>query len=214
MRRQKLVVRLLILTFWAGVFWATVSLQGKEPKNSTAAVIDPKPKKMKATGIITAKSAKDIKFKAEGAQEEQRYLLAPPMDAAPSAEMVATMKKVFVTNLVVLEWVGEEEPVVSSIHSIHSKTASGVTSGIIVAAEPTGDPCHFDVKPNGLGFTERYQPHYDGKAKRWELADVIAKLKVGDKVKIAWVYDERKHPKDIKVTGHAPEKTVPEKGKK
>ena len=214
MRGKKMLVQLLTGTFLAGVFWATVSLQGQEPKSSPAAAADPKLRKMKATGIITAKNAKDISFKAEGTQESQRYLLAPPANAAPSAEMTAAMKKVFVTNLVVLEWVGEETPVVSSIHSIHSKTASGVTSGIIVAAEPTGNPCHFDVKPNGMGFTERYQPHYDGKAKHWELADVIAKLKVGDKVKVSWVYDERKHPKVIQVLGHASEKTVPEKGKK
>lgn len=214
MHSQKMLVRFFTGIFLAGVFWATVSLQGEEQKASPTAATDTKPKKMKATGIITAKSATDIKFKPEGSQEARRYLLAPPADAAPSAEMTATMKKVFVTNLVVLEWMGEEEPVVSSIHSIHSKTASGMTSGIIVAAEPTGNPCHFDVKPFSRGFTERYQPHYDVKAKRWELADVIAELKVGDKVKISWVYDERKHPKDIKVIGHAPETPVPEKEKK
>jgi hypothetical protein len=212
--RKKMLMQFLTGTILAGVFLATVSLQGQESKSSRAAATDPKPKKMKATGIITAKSAREITFKAEGARESQRYLLAPPGDAAPPAAMTAAMKKVFVTNLVVLEWVGEEAPVVSSIHSIHSKTASGVTSGIIVAAESTGSPCHFDVKPNGPGFIERYQPHYDAKAKRWELADVIAKLKVGDKVKVSWVYDERKHPKVIQVFGHASEKTIPEKGKK
>ena len=89
------------------------------------------------------------------------------------------MKQVFVTNLVVLQWVGEEEPVVSSIHSIHSKTSSGVVTGTVVAVEPTGDPPHFDVKPSGRGFTERYQPHYDPAAKRWEEnpARAIAGLK-------------------------------------
>jgi hypothetical protein len=216
MPRQKMLLRLLTGTFLAGVFWAAVSLQGEEPKDSPVAATGAKPKSGKVTGIITAKSDKDIKFKPEGAKEPQRYLLAAPADGAPSAEMQAAMKKVFVTNLVVLEWVGEEDPVVRSIHSIHAKNRSGVTSGTVVAVEPTGDPPHFDVKPSGLGFTERYQPHYDPAAKRWEEkpASVIAKLKVGDKVKVTWVYDERKHPKDIQVTGHAKETPAPEKGKK
>ena len=215
MSGKKILVRLLTGTFLAGVCWGAVGLQGEEPKDSPAAATDVKPKSNKATGIITAKSDKEIKFKPEGAKEPQRYLLAKPADGAPSAEMQTAMKKVFVTNLVVLEWVGADEPVVRSIHSIHSKTPSGVTTGTVVAAEPTGNPPHFDVKPSGQGFTERYQPHYDPAAKRWEEkpTSVIAGLKVGDKVKVTWVYDERKHPKDIRVTGHARRASNSEKGK-
>ncbi len=206
-------IRFLTGSFLVSVFCGTICLQGDEPKDSPKTATYSKPKKMKATGIITAKSAKDIQFKREGSQEARIYLLTPPAEAV-SPEMADSMKKVFVTNLVVVEWTGDEDPVVKSIQSIHSKTASGVTNGIIVAAEPTGNPCHFDVKPVGPGFTERYQPHYDVKTKRWELDTVIAKLKVGDKVKISWVYDERKHPKDIQVIGRAKEKSFPENKKK
>jgi hypothetical protein len=212
---KRMLVRLLTGTFLVALNWNAVSLPGEEPKNSSSAATVAKPKSGKATGIITAKSEKEIKFKPEGTKEPQRYLLAKPADGVPSAEMVATMKKVFVTNLVVLEWEGEDEPVVKSIHSIHSKAGSGVTTGTVVAVEPTGDPPHFDVKPSGLGFTERYQPHYNSATKRWEEkpAGVIAELKVGDKVKVTWVYDERKHPKDIQVIGHVQKTSAPVKGK-
>jgi hypothetical protein len=215
MPTKKILVPLLTSTILAGAFWGTVGLQGKERTDSPAAAAGAKPKRGKVSGIVTAKSDKEITVKPEGSEATQRYLLPRQADGAPAADIRAAMKQVFVTNLVELQWLGEEEPVVSSIHSVHSKTPSGVVTGTVVAVEPTGDPPHFDVKPSGRGFTERYQPHYDPAAKRWEEkpARAIAGLKIGDKVKVTWVYDERKHPKDIQVIGHARGASEPKTGK-
>jgi hypothetical protein len=164
----------------------------------------------KMFGIVTAKTDKDITVKAEGQQEPQVYRYASPSGGGTSAELKAALKMVFVSNLVVLQAKGEDEPVLTSIQAIHSKARSGVTSGTVVAVEPAGagnnrNMPSLDVKPNVRGPTERYVTRWDPATKGWDksLLQILAGLKVGDKVKIAWSYDERKRAVQIRVTGQA-----------
>jgi hypothetical protein len=205
MPRKKFLVRLQLATILASLLLGATRLGAEDRTDSPATTTDVKPKRGKATGILTAKTAKDITVKAEGVQQTQRYRLA-------ASEVQSAMKTVFVTNLVVVEWEGEQEPVVRSIHMILPKTKSGVSVGTVVAVDPNKD--HFDLKPTGRGFTERYQPHYDMAAKRWEKipGHDIAELKVGEKIKVSWVYDERKHPKQIQVIGSEKPTRSPKKG--
>ncbi len=206
MRGQRMFERVLAGIVLAGGLLGTVSLQARGQETSRGAT----PKSGKVTGIVTAKTGQDITVKAEGTQKPQRYRLASQAGGAPPADVQAALKKVFVTDLVVLQWQGEQEPVVTSIHAIHSKTRAGVVAGTVVAVDPAGNMPSFDVKPNGRGFTERYVPRWDVAAKGWDkgLVRTIAGLNVGDKVKIAWSYDERKRAVQIQVLSRARPKQV------
>ena len=181
-----------------------LALHGKPPEKETV------------TGIVTAKTAKDITVKAEGAQQPRRYLLPSQAGGAPSADLQAAMKMVLPSDLVSLQWQGDQEPVVTSIHTIHPKTRFGVVTGTVVTVEPNGFgkvPC-LDVKPRGRGFTERYVPHWDIAANRPDanLTRAIAGLHAGDQVKIIWFYDNRNRAYQIQVMGGAQETSSPDKG--
>jgi hypothetical protein len=174
-----------------------VSFQARGQETSHAAA----PKSGKVTGIVTAKTDKDITVKAEGAQKPQRYRLASQAGGALPADVQAALKMVFVSNLVVLQWQGEEEPVVTGIHAIHSKTRFRAVTGTVAAVEPAGGMPSVDVKPSGRGFTERYVVRWDAATKGWDkgLVRTVAGSSVGDKVKVAWSYDERKRAMQIQV---------------
>jgi hypothetical protein len=190
---KRISARILTWTVVAGVLWSAASLQAQERKGSAA-------KGKKITGIVTAKTDKDIMVKAEGEGHAERYLLAPP-GGKPSADVQSALKMVFVTNLVVLQWKGDDQRQLTGIQPLHSKTRFGMTAGTVVATESAEKMPSFDVKPNGRGATERYVPRWDPAAKGWDkrLLQIIAGLNVGDKVKVAWSYDERKRATQIQV---------------
>ena len=127
------------------------------------------------------------------------------------ADVQAALKNVFVTNLVTLQCRGEQDPVLTSIRAMHSRTRIGTVSGTVTAVEPAWkDTLSFDVKPSGTGFTERYVPRWDVAAKGVDktLLRTISGLNVGDKVKVAWYYDERKRATQIQVLSRAKPKPV------
>ena len=161
----------------------------------------------KITGICTAKTDKEITVKAEGTQKLQRYRLNAPSSGAQSAEFQKALKMVFPTNLVVLQWQGEQDPVLTSIQAMHAKTRFGTVTGIVTAVEPAPKgalPC-FDLKPISRGPTERYAPNWDFAAKSFDknFTRALAAMNVGDKVKVNWNYDERKRAAQIQVLSRA-----------
>ena len=124
---------------------------------------------------------------------------------------------VFPTNLVVLQWQGEQDPVVTSIQAIHSKTRTGTVTGTVTAIDPApkaGLPS-FDVKPSGRGPTECYVPNWDAAAKTWDknFSRAVAGLNVGDRIKVNWNYDERKRAVQIEVLSRAKAKPAEKKEK-
>lgn len=129
MAKQKMFVRLLSAIVLASALWGTAGLKGADQKKSPAAAPGATPKSEEITGIVTAKTDKEIMVKAEGEQKPQRHLLASLAGGLPSADVKAALKMVFPTNLVVLQWQGQPERVVTGIHAIHSKTRSGVPPG-------------------------------------------------------------------------------------
>jgi hypothetical protein len=163
-------------------------------------------------GIVTAKTDKVITIKAEGENDAKRYLLAP-QGGGPKTDLQAALKIVFPTNLVMFQSQGEQEPVLIGIQAIHSKTRTGVVTGTIVAADADPKWPTFDLKPSNRGHTERYVARWDAAAKSVDqnLAKIIAGLNVGDKVKVAWFYDERKRAMQIQVTAKAKPKSVEKK---
>jgi len=113
----------------------------------------------------------------------------------------AALKMVFPTNLVAFRFRGEKDPVLTSIQAIHSRTKVGTTTGTVIAVDADAKMPSIDVKPSSRGHTERYVPHWDAAAKGWDkqLVQIIAGLSAGDKITVAWTYDERKRATDIEV---------------
>ncbi|MGA2620460.1 MAG: hypothetical protein ABSF26_22800 [Thermoguttaceae bacterium] len=206
MNGKSLFVGVLAGTLLAGGWWSTPSLPAAE-KTSRAARGASQGRKV--MGIVTAKTDKDIMVKAEGEKEAKRYLLAAA-GGTPSADLQAALKMVFVTNLVALQWQGEEEPVLSGIHAFHSQTRFGTVTGTVAAVEPAANMPSFDVTPSGRGYTQRYVPRWDVAAKGWDktLVGTIAGLNVDDKVKVAWSYDERMRANQIQVLSRPKPKRV------
>ena len=166
----------------------------------------------KVFGIVTARTDKDITIKAEGENEAKRYLLAPK-GGAPKADLQAALKLVFPTNLVTFQSQGEQEAVLTGIQAIHSKTRFGTVAGTVVAVDANPKWPVFDVKPASRGHTERYVAAWNPATKSCDprLVQIIAGLSVGDKVKVAWSYDERKRAMQIQVIGKAKKKPSAEK---
>jgi acylphosphatase len=190
-------VRVLAGTVLAGGLWITPSLPAAEKTSRAARAAS---QNRKIVGIVTAKTDKDIMVKAEGESEAKRYLLAEE-GAKPQADLQAALKQVFVSNLVALQWQGEQQPVLTGIHAFHSPARFGMVVGTVAAVEAAGNMPSFDVTPSGRGFTERYVPSWDVAAKGWNkgVVGTIAALNVGDKVKVAWSYDERNRAVQIQV---------------
>jgi hypothetical protein len=161
----------------------------------------------KVFGIVTAKTDKDITIKAEGEDEAKRYLLVA-QGGAPKADLQAALKMVFPTNLVMFQSQGEEEPVLTGIQAIHSKTRFGTVTGTVVAVDANPKWPVFDVKPDRRGYTERYVAVWNPATKSCDqrLVQIITGLNVGDKVKVGWFYDERKRATQIQVISKAKKK--------
>jgi hypothetical protein len=182
-----------------GLF-GTPSLQAAEKKPVRAGAAQGG----KVFGIVTAKTDKDITIKAEGEDEAKRYLLAP-QGGAPNADLQAALKTVFPTNLVMFQSQGDQDPVLTGIQAIHSRTRFGTVTGTVVAVDANPKWPVFDVRPASRGHTERYVAAWNPATKSCDprLVQIIAGLNVGDKVKVAWSYDERKRATQIQVVSRA-----------
>jgi hypothetical protein len=200
--RRTLVQALTTLALVGGAL-VGLSARAEGPKTQPATASAPAAQSGRVVGILVTKGQADITVKPEGTQEARRYLLAPP-GGSPDPKVQAAVKAAFEPNLVAVEWrLAEQQPVVTSFQQI-TREQTGVVAGTVTAlpAGP-GQILLLEVKPDGQGFTERYWPQWvkDGFDKN--LVAVIAGLKVGDKVKIAWYRDERRRVTGVQVLGHA-----------
>jgi hypothetical protein len=208
MRTESCFVSVVAGVILAVGFCGTQSLQAAEKKPSRASS-----RQGEGTfGIVTAKTDKDITIKAEGENEAKRYLLAP-QGGAPKADLQTALKIVFPTNLVVFQARGDQDPVLTGIQAIHSKTRVGMVTGTVVAVDADPKWPTFDLKPSGKGHTERYVAVWNSATKSADqrLVQIIAGLNVGDKLKVAWFYDERKRATQIQVTAKAKPKPAEDK---
>ena len=123
----------------------------------------------------------------------------------PKADLQAALKMVFPTNLVVFQFQGEQELLLTGIQAIHSKTRVGTAAGTVVAVDANPKWPVFDLKPGGKGHTERDVAAWNPATKSVDqkAAKIIAGLNVGDKAKVNWFYDERKRAMQIQVTEKA-----------
>ncbi len=133
------------------------------------------------TGIVTRLNKKWLEVKAEGDKEPRRYFLEEPA------------KDVYGTNLVELVWKKDDGRRVVSVKSVVPSKKKGTVTGVVTARGET----FIDVKPDD-GPTERYIPRWiggmpkDGGGLDKDMLKILAKVKVGAKVKVSWIYEERK----------------------
>ena len=114
-----------------GGICSSLTRAAEEQEKPHGAASSAKPQHGRVTGILIAKDDKSITVKAEGAQESTRYLLPAP--GGSKTDVRAAMKRIFVPNLVAMEWERQDEPVVTAIAPIMPKQRSGVVTGTIVA---------------------------------------------------------------------------------
>lgn len=182
-------------------------LRAAEKKTPSAKASSAAAKKEKVIGIVTEKGDKFVMVKPEGSHEPKRYALAADAAGALSADLQAAMKTVFVPNLVALEIQARDEPVVTGIHVIAPTTRFGTVTGTVVAKDKQARGFSVDVKPTSRGFTECYWPQFiisGGKGGMDEaMIQTLSELNIGDRVRIAWGYDERKRAVKVQVTTKA-----------
>jgi hypothetical protein len=166
-----------------------------------------KPQNGKAVGIVTQfdrfskKPDAFLMFKAEGTKEAVRYLLAAP-GSEVEPKLRAALKDVFVSNLVTLEWKGQDSPVLTGIRTMYPSVRTGILTGTVIARLNERQDTYVDVKPDGMP-TERYEPSWAGNGWNKEVCAAIAATNIGDRVKIRWYYDERRHVSELSVISKA-----------
>jgi hypothetical protein len=181
-----------------------VPTRAEEAKNGTV------------TGILTAKGTEWIEVKAEGEKESVRYIPCwrgglPKDGGGFDKGTLETIKKTPVATLVKVAWQLEEaKRRIVSLEVIAPVEKSGTVTGTVVAKGETW----IDVTPDKVGDkqgpTERYWPRWiggmpkDGGGLDKDMLRAIAAAKVGDKVEIKWMYDERKRVVQLTVTVPAP----------
>lgn len=99
-----------------------------------------------------------IIFKAEGAKEPARYLLAAP-GSTVDPKLQAALKSVFPSNLVTMEWKGQNSPVVTDIRTIYFSMRTGTLTGTVIDRLSEGQNVYIEVKPDGRP-TKRYLPNW------------------------------------------------------
>lgn len=151
------------------------------------------------TGILTAKGADWVEVQADGAKTSVRYLPywrgGMPQDGGGyDKAMLDTLKHVYVLNRVKLAWEFQEHKRIVSIEMLIPATKDG-----IVTAKGEN---WIEVKPDNAP-AERYMPQWvgglpkDGGGLNKEILTAFAALKIGDRVEVQWLYNERKRALDV-----------------
>jgi len=150
------------------------------------------------TGLLTAKGEAWIEVRADGDQDAKRYIPhwrggLPKDGGGPDKAMLDAIKKLRVPNRVKLDWEFAEHLRVNSVEIIEPKEKSGVVEGEVTAK----GEAWVEVKPAGDAPAERYVPRWiggmpkDGGGLDKDALRVIGEVKVGDKVRVEWAYEER-----------------------
>jgi hypothetical protein len=136
-----------------------------------------------------------------------------PQGGAPKADLQAALKTVFVPNLLMFSWQGQDQPVVTNIRVILPPVRMGVATGTVVARESKPkEVAWVEVKPSDRGYTQRLWPRFGPGGMDKEMTRIIGELNVGDKVRVSWTYDERLRAAKVQVISRAKQKPAGKKG--
>jgi len=168
----------------------------------------------KMAGTVVEKGDNWIRVKTPGGESERfmpRWIGGMPADGGGlDKEMLAQLAKIKVGDKVELRWVMDERKRVVEIKVTESAPAGGgeakpaPQSGKMAGTVVEKGDNWIRVKAAG-GESERFMPRWiggmpaDGGGLDKEMLAQLAKIKVGDKVELRWVMDERKRVVEIKV---------------
>ncbi|MHC4202644.1 MAG: hypothetical protein ACYSU0_21840, partial [Planctomycetota bacterium] len=151
----------------------------------------------KAAGILTTKGPGWIEVKFDGERVARRYVPLDDPRGRPDQTMIAKIRKLIPSNLVNLVWklVGGRRRIVA-VETVVPAEMSGTVTGTITAK----GGAWIDVKPLAPGGvpTERYMARWmggmpaAGGGPERPIVAAIARLAVGSRVKLDWMYDVRK----------------------
>ena len=152
-----------------------------------------------AVGLAVAKGAGWIEVRADGASETIRYrarwIGGMPKDGGGLEQtIVEAIRKVAVPNRVRLQWIVEEGPRVTAIETLRPAVDAGIIEGTVTSRGETW----IEVKPFGDGPAERYMPRWIGGLPKngggldKAVSGAMREFKIGDKVRLEWLFDERK----------------------
>jgi len=125
------------------------------------------------------------------------------------------LKTVFVPNLLMFSWQGQDQPVVTNIRVILPPVRMGVATGTVVARESKPKEVPWvEVKPSDGGYTQRLWPRFVGGPDGFdkEMVRTFGELNVADKVRVSWTYDERLRAAKVQVISRAKQKPAGKKG--
>lgn len=165
------------------------------------------------TGILTEKGRHWIEVKVDGEVEGRRYQAmwrggTPKEGGGYDTGTVALISRLFGGNRVHVVWRFVERPRIVSAEMIVPKERAGRVTGTVLAR---GD-AWIEVKPDAADPPDRFRPHWIGgmpdagggldRAMLLKLSHV----RVGDRVKLRWEYEERKRVVEIERLGVQREK--------
>lgn len=164
------------------------------------------------TGILTEKGKTWIEVKPDGESERRRFFPfwrgGMPKDGGGfDTATLEGFKNLFGGNRLRVAWRFEERARIVSVEMIVPKEKSGAVTGVVI---DRGD-AWMEVKPDGAGPAERYTPHWiggmpdDGGGLDKKMLEAISAVRVGDRIRVRWEYEERKRAVEIK-------RVAPQKG--
>ena len=143
------------------------------------------------TGLLVTKGDNWVEVRGDDAKDAKRFTPrwiggAPQDGGGLDKTVLEAFKKIPAPNRVKLDWVTEEGVRVTNIEIIAPTEKSGVVEGTISALGDRWVEVKAGDKP-----AERYSPHWteDGPAK--DTLRALGELRVGNKVRLEWSYDER-----------------------
>lgn len=144
------------------------------------------------SGVLVKKDGATIFVKADGAEEAVKYRPRwkggnPDQGGGFDKEIEEQIKKIPVTNRVRVTWVLEEGRRVTAIECLKPEDEKGVDEGTVTEV---GE--NFIEIRTADGSYERYLPRWHDGGLDQEMLAKIRNFKAGQKVRVEWVYDERK----------------------
>lgn len=144
------------------------------------------------TGVLVKKDGATIFVKADGTEEAVKYRPrwsgGMPKDGGGFDKAIEEqIRKIPVTNRVRVTWVLEEGRRVTAIECVKLETEKGVDEGTVTEVGEN----FIEIRTAAGGY-ERYLPRWQEGGLDKEMLAKIRTFKAGQKVRVEWVYDERK----------------------
>jgi len=156
------------------------------------------------TGVVVRKDERSITVRAEGEKEGVKYIPewhgGKPKDGGSlDKKMLAKIKAIPVGSRVRLTWDFSEHKRVTALERLEPEQKEGTITGEVVEVSER----HLQIRSEGE--IHRFTPRWtggmpkDGGGLDKEMTHRLAKVKVGQTLRVSWIYDERPRVIDFDV---------------